>query len=308
MRPSFPAPMKRTLLSLGILFLAFNASADPEALRGYALKLINRDRVRLHLPKLKLDPKLSAFADAQAARLLAGNPEPLTPYMRYSFAGGNDMLRENVHSWTVSYDLTDDVLQGLLLKTQETIMAEEPPLNGRRGTLLDAQATHAGIGFAIDHGRFFIVEEVVRRHVAWTLPVPRNATTADKIPIAGAPLPGVVFDAITVHHELPPAAPESRESFPPKPKDYLPRLGSEVRRDDGGNVAYIQHLYGGGRGGEVAVAKDGSYSVNIPFTEGAGIYTIVVWVRYPGLTTPFPAGSVSVRVEESPGAAVLPVR
>jgi hypothetical protein len=304
--------MKRTLLSLGILLFALSASADVdvdrEALRGYALKLINRDRVRLHLPKLKLDPKLSAFAGDQAARLLAGKPEPLTPYMRYSFAGGNDMLRENVHSWTVSYELTDDVLQGLLRKTHEAMMAEEPPLDGRRGTLLDAQATHAGIGFAIDHGRFFIVEEVVRRHVAWTQPVPRKATTADKIPIAGAPLPGVVFDSITVHHELPPAEPVSRETFPPNPKDYLPRLGSEVKRDDSGSVAYIQHLYGEGRRGEVAVAKDGSFSVNIPFTEGAGIYTIVVWVHYPGLFTPFPAGSVSIRVEESPAATVLPVR
>ena len=303
--------MKRALLSILLFSLAATAAAAPpdlEALRTYALKLINRERTRSNLPALRLDPALNAFADAQAARLLAGTPEPLTPYMRYSFAGGSDPIRENAHSWTVSYALNDAALKDLLRKTHEAIMAEAPPLNGRRGTLLDSVATHAGIGFALEKGHFFIVQEVVRRYVTWLEPLPRKATTADTVVVAAAPIGEVTFDSIAVHHELPPRAPTNRESLPVNRKGYLPRLGTEVKRHDDGKVEYIRHVYEEGRIGEVEVTKDGRFSVKIPFAEGPGIYTVVVWVKRPGLGTPFPGGSVSIRVEESPAAAVLPVR
>jgi hypothetical protein len=302
--------MKRALLSLLLFSFAATAAAAPDvdALRTYALKLINRERTKANLPALRPDPALNAFADAQAARLLADTPEPLTPYMRYSFAGGSDPIRENAHSWTVSYELNDAALKDLLRKTNEAIMAEAPPLNGRRGTLLDSIATHAGIGFALDKGHFFVVQEVVRRYVSWLEPLPRKATTADTVVVAAAPIGEMTFDSIAVHHELPPTAPTMRESLPAKRKAYLPRLGTEVKRHDDGKVEYIRHVYDEGRIGEVEVTKDGRFSVKIPFTEGPGIYTVVVWLHRPGFAAPFPGGSVSIRVEESPVAAVLPVR
>ena len=41
------------------------------------------------------------------------------------------------------------------------------------------------------------------------------------------------------------------------------------------------------------------FSFNVPFTEGAGIYTVVVWVRRPGKKESFPASNVSIRVDRS---------
>jgi hypothetical protein len=48
---------------------------------------------------------------------------------------------------------------------------------------------------------------------------------------------------------------------------------------------------------DFSIRSDGSFSFTPQFQDGPGLYTVVVWVRKDGDTTPFPASNVSIRVE-----------
>ena len=49
--------------------------------------------------------------------------------------------------------------------------------------------------------------------------------------------------------------------------------------------------------GDFSLRPDGAFSFTVPFQDGPGMYTVVVWVRKDGDTAPFPASNVSIRVE-----------
>jgi hypothetical protein len=291
------APMARLFLALA-MFLALPLHAGgTDELRTYAVKLINRERARANLSPLKPDEAAARLAQARAEALIAGNDDGLTPYMRWSFNGGTEAIRENVAGFTVSYAPTEVALRDLVRRSIAGMMDEVPPLNGRRGTILDPLATHAGVGIAVDGGRFRIVHEILRRYVDLSAPAVRDATTADSVMVSGKPLHETTFDSITVHfEEWPDRTPKRRERLPERKKDYLPKLGtvvSDLRHA-------VQYEYDNHRLGEVTLVKSGEFAVSVPFTEGPGIYTIAVWVRYPGYAVPFAATSVSIRVEQAP--------
>ena len=98
--------MKRVLISLAILLLASPlAHSDIDltrtTLRQYILKLINNDRAIYNLPPVELDLAGSILGDKYCEQQIANGtnghftPDGLPPYMRYSFAGGNDGVSEN---------------------------------------------------------------------------------------------------------------------------------------------------------------------------------------------------------------------
>jgi hypothetical protein len=278
-------------------------------LHTYALKLINQERRRLNLPALKADPEISRYAAERARQVLTGREDGLTPYMRWSFAGRDDRVSENVAGWTVSYNPTQRALQELVRQAHAAMMAEVPPMHGRKAAILDPHATHAGIAIVGEGGEFRMVEELVRRYVAFDAPLPRSATMTDTVLVSGRPHGSAVFDSITVHYEaLPDARVKPEDGLPARRKEYLPKLGSSVTRDRNGRVNYERYQYAENRYGEIDVNREGHFSYSVPFTEGPGIYTIAVWVRVPDYVHPFAATNVSIRVEESPMVNVLPVR
>lgn len=297
--------MRRVLL---LLLLAVSAAAETtEELRAHALKLIHRDRTKHNLRPLKHDPALSKLAEERARQLVAGNDDGYPTYMRYSLRGHDDAIRENIAGWSVTYSLTDAAMRELVRQAQEWMLGELPPLDGRKGTILDPFATHVGAGFATSGGEFRIVQLFTRRHVLLGRPIPRASNTAESVLVTGRPLGEAAFDSITVHFEPEPdATPKRAEKFPERRKEYLPRLGSKVRRYKDGKVDYLRDEYGEGRYGEIDVTKEGAFSFAVPFTEGPGIYTIVVWVRVPDWAYPFAATNSSIRVEESPVVPALP--
>ncbi|HYI10081.1 MAG TPA: CAP domain-containing protein [Thermoanaerobaculia bacterium] len=298
--------MRSALLLFLLLALPLQASDD---LRKYALKLVNRERARLNLAAVKLDPEINRYAEERARQVLAGKEDGLTPYMRWSFAGKEDRVSENVAGWAVSYKPTEHALRELVRQSHESMMTEEPPLHGRRAAILDPHATHAGIAIVWEGKEFRLVEELVRRYVTFSQPLPRTAAAADKVLVAGRPRGSAVFDSITVHHEpLPDRSAKPADGLPAKRKEYLPKLGSSVKPDRSGKVNYERYQYAENRFGEVDVKREGDFSFAVPFTEGPGIYTIAVWVTVPEFLTPFAATNVSVRVEELPAVNLLPVR
>lgn len=297
--------MRRLLvISIALTLLASPlAHSDVDAtratLRAAVLKLINRDRALYNLPPVELDLQASAIGDeycrAQIRNRTTGHytTDGVAPYARYSTAGGNDGVSENAAAWSATYTFSERALFEMARRSQDAMMAEAPPADGHKRTMLDPHATHAGIGLAWEKGEFRLVQEFVRRHIHWTRPLARNARAGQPALMSGRPADGLRIEGVTVHHEPLPrhmpalvASSISTYSLPEKRRDYLPRPRGARRS------------LSSARRGDVSVAEDGSFSFAVPFPDGPGLYTVVVWVRKNGEATPFSASNVSVRVTD----------
>lgn len=297
--------MKRVVLALAVvLFATPLAHSDIDTtratLREHVLRLINRDRALYNLPPVQLDEHASALGDeycrVQIRNRTTGHftTDGIAPYARYSFAGGNDAVSENAAAWSADYDFTDRALYEMARRSQDAMMAETPPNDGHKRTMLDPNATHVGIGLAWQGGEFRLVHEFIRRYVDWKRDVPRAVRVDQTVLLAGAPKPGVSIEGITVHHEPLPqpiaattASAMSTYALPDKRREYAPR----VRTQGGLSLA---------RRDDFTLSSDGSFAFTVPFNDGPGLYTIVVWVKRDDLSgAAFPASNVSIRVEGS---------
>ena len=295
--------MKRLLVGLlVILFATPIAHSDIDVtrttLREHVLKLINRDRALYRLPPVELDPAASAFGDeycrTQIRNRTTGHytTDGIAPYARFSLAGFNDAVSENAAAWSATYEFSARALYEMARRSQDAMMAEMPPADGHKRTMLDPHATHVGIGLAWERGEFRLVQEFIRRYIDWTRPLPRAARLGQPVVTNGRTLPGVTIEGITVHHEPLPqpiaahvASAISTYSLPVKRREYAPRVPQK-----NGPLALAMR-------GDFSVRPDGTFSFKVPFQDGPGLYTVVVWVRKDGDTASFPASNVSIRVE-----------
>src|SRR5262249_60258271 len=103
--------------------------------------------------------------------------------------GGVDFQSENVASFSISSGRIDPPLRELLLQAHASMMAERPPLDGHRRTILDPDFTHVGIGLAAAGGGVRMSEEVTRVGFEWielpAAPLPARAGAR----VAGGTLP-----------------------------------------------------------------------------------------------------------------------
>ncbi|MGZ7078055.1 MAG: CAP domain-containing protein [Thermoanaerobaculia bacterium] len=279
-------------------------------LRHELLRMINHDRKAEGLRPVELDAETSILADSYCRQQIRNGTtghftiDGQSPYMRYSFAGGNDGVTENAAAWSASYSFSDRALYEMMRRSEEAMMAEKPPHDGHRRAILDPYATHIGIGLSWERGEFRLTQEFLRRYVEWTRPLPRAAGLYEEIIGAAKPLPGYRVEAISVHHEpiprsLAPAAANLIESYrlPDSRREYLPRLRSFTRRTGQGTLEVIREQYSDGRRGDFSVANDGGFRFNVPFADGPGVYTVVVWVRKAGDTNSIAASNISIRVD-----------
>ena len=288
--------MKRLVIILSLFALALGTpGAQQESaleetkatLRQHVLKLINRDRAMYNLPPVQLDIQASAIGDqycrTQIRNRTTGHftTDGQPPYMRYSLAGGNHGVSENAAAWSANYRFSDRALYEMARRSQDAMMAEAPPNDGHKKTILDPHATHVGIGMAWDGGEFRLVHEFVRRYLDWTRALPRTANVNEVVTATARPLPGARVEAVTVHFEpnpetMPAHVASAIESY------SLPDKRRELRPT---------------RRGGLRVGKDGAMNLEVEFTEGPGVYTVVVWVAREGSPQPVAASNVSIRVE-----------
>lgn len=278
-------------------------------LRDELLRLINRDRTQFGLRPVALDPVASAKAD-DYCRLQIRNGttghytlDGIAPYMRYSSGGGNDGVSENVAAWSANYRFGDRALYEMMRRSEQAMMDEVEPHDGHRRTILDPYATHVGIGLAWERGEFRIAEEFIRRYVEFARPLPRTSMTNERAMLRVRPHNGYAVEAVTVHHEPFPQVMSAKVanditsySLPETRREYLPRLKTHVERA-AGYVREIHEEYADGRRGDFDLADDGSIAFAVPFPDGPGVYTVVVWVHPKGSHDSIAATNVSVRVE-----------
>jgi uncharacterized protein YkwD len=319
--------MKKLLLAILTIAFTFGATlaqgegASDETrmtLRAEFVRLINRDRARFGLAPVQLDAQTSVVADAYCrAQIRNGTTGHFTldgaaPYMRYSFAGGNDGVSENAAAWSANYGFSDRALYDMVRRSEAAMMSEVAPHDGHRRTILDPAATHVGIGLAWDKGEFRMTQEFIRRYVDWTKPLPRHATTSEPILFSGRALKGYDIEAVSVHHEPLPQPMSALTAnaietyqLPDSRRDYLPRLKGRFTRRVSGGIEEVREEYSDGRRGDFLVA-DNSFSFAVPFPDGPGIYTVVVWVRPHGSSgDAIPASDVSIRVDASASGTMM---
>jgi len=295
--------MKRFLITSMVMLLATPiAHSDLEetraTLRQHVLGLINRDRARYNLPPVALDMQASQIGDSYCLTQIQNGTtghfttDGVPPYARYSWGGGNDAVSENAAAWSASYDFSERALVEMAGRSQDAMMAEMAPNDGHKRTMLDPHATHVGIGMAWRGGEFRLVQEFVRRYVQWNRPLPRDARLDQVVMTSGIAARGTRVEGITVHHEPLPqglsphvASAISTYALPDRRREYVPR----APRGKG--------VLAAARRSDFTLRDDGAFSFTVPFTDGPGLYTVVVWVRKDGQATAFPASNVSIRVD-----------
>jgi len=276
-----------------------------ERLRLELLATINDDRAANHLAPLILDPRSSRMADEYGRRqILDGTTGHFSldgqpPYLRYSSSGENDALLENTAAWSSDSPFTESMLPELIRRSHEEMIGETPPNDGHRQAILDPWATHAGIGLAWEQGEFRLVEIFLRRHIDWTQVLPRRSRASDHPWGAGKVRDGFRIDTISVHYE-PQPHPMSVDEVNRKESYSLPKTQHEYRPSPHLRTPAARTIDGTTisrrRNGDFAVFHDGSFSFDVDFDRGDGVYTVVVWITNEESNERIAASNVSIRV------------
>jgi cysteine-rich secretory family protein len=217
-------------------------AADKRAL----LERINRDRAAAGVPPVRYEPRAALVGDrfcfdaARAGSWGHWDVEGRAPYLRWALAGGVDYESENVAAYTVSSGRIDRPLRDLLFESHDTMMAERPPHDGHRRTILDPLFTHVGIGMAAAGGEFRMTEEFTRVAFEWIELPAGPLRPGDRARFAGLPLPGWEVDLVEIRFEPPPHALSVAElrrrgsyRLPPVVQTLRPRLPEGGRYETG---------------------------------------------------------------------------
>jgi uncharacterized protein YkwD len=204
---------------------------DP--LKAAVFDRINRDRTAEGLSPVSWDDGVSRVADAFCANQIRENTsghfltDGLPPYARTSFAGVFGMQFENSVTWKTTASSFDDPAQTLALAGHESMLAEKPPSDGHRRTILDPDATHVGVGYALSRGEFRMAQEFLVRHLAW-LRLERISATSGVVDVSGAPIAGRRLHFVSIGWEPTPreltraeANRRTTYSYPPTGEAYV---------------------------------------------------------------------------------------
>jgi uncharacterized protein YkwD len=271
------------VLAAAVLPLWADGTIDRDALRISLFDRINRDRERHGLSTVRLDLEASQIADEYCIRQIENGTrghftsDGLSPYMRYSFSGIFDKVLENAAAWSAREPLPEHLVPRLLEMSHNEMLMELPPNDGHRKAILDPWATDVGIGFAWNGVEVRLVEVFFRKGVEWVGPR-QTVTAGESGRYRFRLLEAHPVDEITVHYERNPYRLSSERAnqiggygLPPVWKRWLPPA----------RVASFQGAIGRPpAGGEPRFIRDGNeLALDVDFSNGPGIYTIVVWMR-----------------------------
>jgi hypothetical protein len=125
------------------------------------------------------------------------------PYARMALAGVFGMDSENALSSTTTGTSFQEPTLELALTGQKSMMAEKPPGDGHRRTILDPEATHVGVGWAEGSGRFRMAQEFLVRRLS-RLTLTRAAENPATVLFKGQTLPEYRLEFVTLAHETTP--------------------------------------------------------------------------------------------------------
>ena len=241
------------------------------------LRVINRERAELGAPPLAFD-LLGAkvgdeFCEESARDRTTGHWDLAgrAPYLRWALAGGIDHHAQNFAAESrTGFEFTESPAE-LLLRMHAEFMAEKPPNDGHRRTILDPIWTHVGFGFALVGGEMRMTEEYSRRVLEWA-ELPAGPVKAG----GGAPLAlklpkGWSVGAIEVAFE-PVPKPMSRAEIAARASYGLPPPWRTLRPYPPAGTRWQS-----GESGDFRANAAGRIELAIPLDRGPGHYYVVVY-------------------------------
>src|SRR5207244_8199729 len=156
-------------------------------------------------------------------------------YARTAFSGVFGAQSENSVSWVTTASSFEESAEKLAILGHEGMMGEKPPADGHRRTILDPEATHIGVGYAIGRGRLQMAEEFLARSLE-RLTLSRYDASRLVVRFVGKPLPDWRLQFVTIAREPPPApltgaqaSGRTSYSYPTPAVAYVPEGGPGVR-------------------------------------------------------------------------------
>jgi uncharacterized protein YkwD len=275
------------------------APASPRAkpedpVKAGVLDRINADRAQARLPPVAWDEAASKVADAFCAAQVAEGTtghfltDGLPPYARTAFAGISGMGAENAVAWVTTAPTFRESALALALAGHGDMMRETPPNDGHRRTILDPDATHVGVGYAMGRGSFRMAEEFMTRRLA-ELSVEANAGT---LFVRGRTLPRYALQFVTIAHEPAPKRltkeeARSRNSYAyPEPQRALVAEGQRSMRVVGAETE-----------GRIRIGATGDFTFRFTPIQ-AGLWTLVFYTAE-GREKPRPGGLAVFWIERA---------
>ena len=266
---------------------------DPLAtVKAVLLDRINADRKAHGAPPLQPDARAASVGDAFCRELVergalshfdsAGRP----PYLRWTLAGGIDYHSENVGAYTSGAAALDRPLEQVLLSIHASMMAEVPPDDGHRTTLLSRDFTHVGIGVAVKGGTVRVCEEFTTRVVDWVSMPDAPLAAGTVATVQAQPPPGWEIPSIEVGFERaskPAPPPRSSYDYPPAALKLLPERAS------GFGVPYSTTA-----DGVYSVNAAGRVNVEVALSAGPGHYYVICHARRKGTKRAAPATVIRI--------------
>lgn len=262
--------------------------------RRYMVDLINADRASMGLDPVVLDEGPPTIAGQGHAEDMAKNgflghwgTDGSVPESRHTEAGGADMVLENASCFVDEAVRTLDVQAKIdpknVEKAQSMFFNEEPPHDGHRRNILNPRHRRVGIGIA--------------QPVATPTEIPVPCFTQEFIDPYGAyaPVPKLLRSGDTLHVEGMMLAPASVGGVgvaridPPRP---LPVKEANTAKRRAYPVPAPTTLYWPpGYKTPIPLQVSGSkFSIDVPIADGAGMYELSVWARFPGAKDPVMVG------------------
>ncbi|HYB53695.1 MAG TPA: CAP domain-containing protein [Thermoanaerobaculia bacterium] len=257
---------------------------------------INEDRLQAGLSPVAWDEAVSRVADEFCARQIAERTrghflmDGIPPYARTGFAGVFGKGAENSVSWLTSASSFSETVTELALAGHKEMMAEKPPADGHRKTILNPEMTHVGVGYAIDHGRFQLAQEFLVRGLERL-----------ELKVSDEPRPSAIFEGqprarrvlrfVTIAWEATPRSITREEanaritySYPKPFLAYVPE--GEVRL----------HVSDTQTQDRLLMRRDGSFSFVFSPPQ-PGLYTVVLYTSSQETVEPRPSASATLWFE-----------
>ena len=272
---------------------------DLPAAREFLLNLINADRLKAGLSQLQLDDLANKVATAHAQDMARGQflshwgSDGRKHYHRFAFAGGTDAVQENASAATNIQSLTPEGIFEDLRDMHASMMAEVPPRDGHRKTILDPFHTHVGFGLSFNGYNLRLDELFLARYVRLD-PIPREAKPDSIVAVQGRMINAKHFlNEVDVFFEPLPTPPEIDWLRSPRavslPEDYI-RLRPR---------ALPGTKYSDGAPGDFDWERGGRFHAPVKLDKGPGIYTIVLFVRRVPSDRGFPGAQVCIESRKS---------
>jgi uncharacterized protein YkwD len=259
------------------------------------LKLLNDERRDAGLNTLEMDALACQVAAEHARDMATGHflshwgRDGRKPFHRYAFAGGTDALQENASAADNVQSLAVPGILNDLHEMHQSMLAEVPPNDGHRKTILDPFHTHVGFGIALN-GRSLRLDELYLARYVKLAPLTNRVKPKSTVLLDGRLLnPQHFLNQVDVFYEPLPTPPSSdwlntprSVSLPAERKTLRPKVPPGTRYTDGSS-------------GDFDWSREGTFKVKLKmFRDEPGIYTALFWVRRVPTDKGFPGAEVCI--------------